>query len=210
MYLILSEISQDIYRDIVAAVIRCYQEAKGRLLSRDQIKCRVRHLTGLHSRESDVTTAPISTNPPGTTADVATTSSEILADSRGDHASVQPEVTKPPKQKRKRGFRPSNTQTARCASQYCCSSIVVVFIMSVAIRGLAEHEWTRGNHGRSKVVFEEYFRRLTDEQTQVCRTEASNDLTNVIPQELKQLAGSKMIPTLIWFWKCTDTATSVQ
>ena len=47
MYLTLTNVSQEIYRDLVAAFIRCHPEAKGRLLSYDQIKRRVKNLTGI-------------------------------------------------------------------------------------------------------------------------------------------------------------------
>ena len=47
MYLILADISQEMYRELVAACLRCHPEAKGRLLSFDQIKRRVKNLTGI-------------------------------------------------------------------------------------------------------------------------------------------------------------------
>jgi hypothetical protein len=47
MYLILNNTSQDIYRELVAAFLRCNPEAKGKLLSYDQIKHRVKNLTGI-------------------------------------------------------------------------------------------------------------------------------------------------------------------
>ena len=47
MYLILSNVSQETYRKLVAAFIKCLPEAKGRLLSYDQIKRRVKKLTGI-------------------------------------------------------------------------------------------------------------------------------------------------------------------
>jgi hypothetical protein len=47
MYLILTNVSQETYRALVAAFIRCNPEAEGKLLSYDQIKRRVRNLTGI-------------------------------------------------------------------------------------------------------------------------------------------------------------------
>ena len=47
MYLALTNVSQEVYRALVAAFIRCHPEAKGRLLSYDQIKRRVKNLTGI-------------------------------------------------------------------------------------------------------------------------------------------------------------------
>ena len=45
MYLILTNVSQEMYRELVAAFLRCHPEAKGRLLSYDQIRHRVKNLT---------------------------------------------------------------------------------------------------------------------------------------------------------------------
>ena len=47
MYLILTNVSQEMYRELVAAFLRCHPEAKGRLLSYDQIRHRVKNLTGI-------------------------------------------------------------------------------------------------------------------------------------------------------------------
>jgi hypothetical protein len=47
MYLILTNVSQETYRELVAAFIKCHPEAKGKLLSYDQIRRRVRNLTGI-------------------------------------------------------------------------------------------------------------------------------------------------------------------
>jgi len=47
MYLILTNSSQETYRELVAALLRCIPEAEGRLLSYDQIKRRVQNLTGI-------------------------------------------------------------------------------------------------------------------------------------------------------------------
>ena len=47
MYLALTNVSQEVYRDLIAAFLRCHPEAKGRLLSYDQIKRRVKDLTGI-------------------------------------------------------------------------------------------------------------------------------------------------------------------
>ena len=47
MYLILTNVSQETYRELVAAFLRCHPEARGRLLSYDQIKRRVKDLTGI-------------------------------------------------------------------------------------------------------------------------------------------------------------------
>ena len=47
MYIILTNVSQEAYRELVAAFLQCHPEAKGRLLSYDQIKRRVRNLTGI-------------------------------------------------------------------------------------------------------------------------------------------------------------------
>ena len=47
MYIILTNVSQEIYRELLAAFIRCHPDAKGRLLSYDQIKRRVKNLTGI-------------------------------------------------------------------------------------------------------------------------------------------------------------------
>ena len=47
MYLILTNVSQETYRELVAAFLRCHPEAKGRLLSYDQIRRRVKNLTGI-------------------------------------------------------------------------------------------------------------------------------------------------------------------
>lgn len=54
MYLILSNVSQEIYRKLVAAFIKCNPEAKGRLLSYDQIKRRVKNLTGIVPIQDDM------------------------------------------------------------------------------------------------------------------------------------------------------------
>ena len=48
MYIILTDVPQETYRKLVAAVLRCLPpDAKGRLLSYDQIKRRVKNLTGI-------------------------------------------------------------------------------------------------------------------------------------------------------------------
>ena len=47
MYIILTNVSQETYRKLIAAFLRCHPEAKGRLLSYDQIKRRVKNLTGV-------------------------------------------------------------------------------------------------------------------------------------------------------------------
>ena len=47
MYLILTNAPQETYRKLIAAFLRCHPEAKGRLLSYDQIKRRVKNLTGI-------------------------------------------------------------------------------------------------------------------------------------------------------------------
>ena len=47
MYLILTNAPQETYRALVAAFLRCHPEAKGKLLSYDQIRRRVRNLTGI-------------------------------------------------------------------------------------------------------------------------------------------------------------------
>jgi hypothetical protein len=47
MYLILSNTPQETYRELVAAFLRCHPEASGRLLSYDQIKRRMKNLTGI-------------------------------------------------------------------------------------------------------------------------------------------------------------------
>jgi len=47
MYIILTNASQETYRQLVAAFLRCHPEATGRLLSYDQIKRRVKNLTGI-------------------------------------------------------------------------------------------------------------------------------------------------------------------
>ena len=54
MYLILADVSQEMYRELVAACLRCHPEAKGRLLSFDQIKRRVKNLTGIVPIHDDV------------------------------------------------------------------------------------------------------------------------------------------------------------
>ena len=47
LYLKLSNVPQETYREVIAAHIKCLPEAKGRLLSYDQIKRRVKKLTGI-------------------------------------------------------------------------------------------------------------------------------------------------------------------
>ena len=47
MYIILTNASQETYRELVAAFLRCHPEAKGKLLSYDQIRRRVKNLTGI-------------------------------------------------------------------------------------------------------------------------------------------------------------------
>ena len=47
MYLILTNASQETYRQLVIAFLRCHPEVKGRLLSYNQIKHRVKDLTGI-------------------------------------------------------------------------------------------------------------------------------------------------------------------
>jgi len=47
MYLILTNVPQETYRELVAAFLRCHPEAKGKLLSYDQIRYHVRNLTGI-------------------------------------------------------------------------------------------------------------------------------------------------------------------
>ena len=47
MYLIHTNALQEMYRDPIAAYLRCHPEAKGRVLSFDQIKRRVKNLTGI-------------------------------------------------------------------------------------------------------------------------------------------------------------------
>jgi len=47
MYLILTNVSQETYRQLVEAFIRCHPEAKDKLLSYDQIRRRVKNLTGI-------------------------------------------------------------------------------------------------------------------------------------------------------------------
>jgi len=47
MYLILTNTSQETYRELVVALLRCHPEAEGRLLSYDQIKRCVQNLTGV-------------------------------------------------------------------------------------------------------------------------------------------------------------------
>ncbi|KAF9642967.1 hypothetical protein BDM02DRAFT_3104994 [Thelephora ganbajun] len=47
MYLILANAPQETYRELVAALLRFHPEAKGKLLSYDQIKRRVKDLTGI-------------------------------------------------------------------------------------------------------------------------------------------------------------------
>ena len=54
MYLILADVSQEMYRELVAVCLRCHPEAKGRLLSFDQIKRRVKNLTGIVPIHDDV------------------------------------------------------------------------------------------------------------------------------------------------------------
>ena len=47
MYIILTNVPQEKYRELVAAFTRCHPDSKGRLLSYDQIKRRVKNLTGI-------------------------------------------------------------------------------------------------------------------------------------------------------------------
>ena len=47
MYLIRTNVSQEMYQELVAAFLRCHLEAKGRLLSYDQIRHHVKNLTGI-------------------------------------------------------------------------------------------------------------------------------------------------------------------
>ncbi|KAF9644361.1 hypothetical protein BDM02DRAFT_3131806 [Thelephora ganbajun] len=47
MYLILTNAPQETYCEPVSAFLRCHPEVKGRLLSYDQIKCRVKNLTSI-------------------------------------------------------------------------------------------------------------------------------------------------------------------
>ena len=54
MYLILTNIPQETYRKLVAAFIKCHPEAKGKLLSYDQIKRRVKGLTGIVPIQDDM------------------------------------------------------------------------------------------------------------------------------------------------------------
>ena len=54
MYLILTNASQETYRQLVIAFLRCRPEAKGRLLSYNQIKCRVKDLTGIIPIQDDM------------------------------------------------------------------------------------------------------------------------------------------------------------
>jgi len=54
MYLILTDTPQEKYRQLVAAFLRCHPDAKGRLLSYDQIKRRVKNLTGVAPIHDDM------------------------------------------------------------------------------------------------------------------------------------------------------------
>ena len=54
MYLILTNSSQETYRELVAALLRCLPEARGRLLSYDQIRRRVKDLTGIIPIQDDM------------------------------------------------------------------------------------------------------------------------------------------------------------
>jgi len=54
MYLILANAPQETYRELVAALLRCHPEAKGRLLSYDQVKRRVKNLTGIVPIKDDM------------------------------------------------------------------------------------------------------------------------------------------------------------
>jgi len=54
MYLILTDAPQETYRKLVAAFLRCHPDAKGRLLSYDQIKRRVKNLTGITPIHDDM------------------------------------------------------------------------------------------------------------------------------------------------------------
>ena len=54
MYLILTNAPQETYRKLVVAFLRCHPEAKGRLLSYDQIKRRVKDLTGIVPIKDDM------------------------------------------------------------------------------------------------------------------------------------------------------------
>ena len=54
MYLILTNASQETYRELIAALLRCHPEARGRLLSYDQIKRRVKDMTGIVPIQDDM------------------------------------------------------------------------------------------------------------------------------------------------------------
>jgi hypothetical protein len=54
MYLLLMNISQEIYRGLVTAINKCHPEGEGRLLSYDQIKQRVKNFTGILPIHNDL------------------------------------------------------------------------------------------------------------------------------------------------------------
>ena len=54
MYIILTNVSQETYHDLLTAFLWCHPEAKGRLLLYDQVKCRIKNLTRIIPLHDDL------------------------------------------------------------------------------------------------------------------------------------------------------------
>jgi hypothetical protein len=62
-------------------------------------------------------------------------------------------------------------------------------------RGVAERSWCHENPSGSKRKFGEYFKGLTSEQLQVCRTRADSGPTKTAPQKFERQAEAEVVPT---------------